>query len=625
MPPPLHPECIRTFPMFHLPLRAARLLLLIATAISLRAVQLPDGKPHQFTLSNGQFQLDGKPFKLVAGEIHPVRILPEFWETRIKQARAMGLNALSIYVMWNRIEPTDGAFDFAGHNDVKRIARLCQENGLWLIVRPGPYVNAEWDWGGLPFWLRTKKITKLRGMDAVMLDYTRRYINRLGQEIAALQVNHGGPILMVQVENEYRVKVDEYMNSLVAIFRQAGFDGQLFANGLAMKSRLEDWHIPGVLNGIDGMVQSAGLLAKCREASAITGYPLFSPECYTSWYSKWGSKIPRKPVSSELANLNWFFTNDVSFCYYMFCGGTNFGFTSMPTCATSYDYDAPVDELGRIRPKYTAIRDYLAKALQIDLPPVPADPTVISIDRFQVSPRCALLDILPGKPLIAEQPLDFEHLGVFGGFVHYRTRLTKPVAGDLDLSRAKDYSVVMIDGKTVGTTYARYGKERTRVRIQTTGPATLDILVHSLGRENASMAEGGRGLLAAPSLDGKPLTGWEMTPLPLDDPGLLPAGTPIEGSPMFYTGSFSLTKTGETFLDLSQFSFGAVWVNGHNLGRYWEVGATRSLYLPSPWQKVGENRITVLDLLPKTGAKCDIRGTMDMIETEPIPFPANSK
>jgi beta-galactosidase len=581
----------------------------------------PDGKPHKFELKDGNFVLDGKPYLILAGEMHLPRVVPEFWDHRIKQAKAMGLNTISIYVMWNQIEPKEGQFNFEGFNDIRRIAKLCQSNGMWLILRPGPYVCAEFEFGGLPAWLIQKKC-EMRKYDPVKLGYDRRYIMKLGEQLADLQVHRGGPILMVQVENEHR-SIDDYMRELTKYFREAGFDCQLFTCDPGLKTFAPEEGIPGVLRGVNGVVNDTMLYKRVKYLADKNGYPVYNPEMYTAWYSHWGMKINRRPISSEINNAKWLLDRNISYCYYMFFGGTTFGFQNMKAAITSYDYDAPVDEAGRVKPKYHALRDYFIQRLKINPPPIPPDPLMIEIPPVKLARQCALLDVLP-QPVVSENTKIMEELGQAYGFVLYRRKFDQGVKGMLDVSKARDYSIVMVNGQPVGRAYLKYGAETLKIQLNQDGPCTLDILVYNLGREQATRNET-KGFTGNPTLDGNPLTGWQIFSLPMENPSDLPRSKAKPAGPSFYRGTFKLDKTGETFLDMRNWGYGVVWVNGHNLGRYWDVGASRSLYLPGPWQKKGTNEIVILELRDNPPKALEVAGTTSLIEEEPIPFPEDIK
>lgn len=287
------------------------------------------------------------------------RILPEFWEDRIKKARAMGLNTVSVYLFWNQMEPTEGHFNFDGINDVRRFVKLCQENGLWVALRPGPYVCAETEFGGYPAWLLKHKDIKVRTKDPKFMEYNRLFLKQLGAQLADLQVNHGGPILMTQVENELG-RIDPYLTELVDLFRQAGFDGQLFTCDHSGNVWNIEKGIPGILRATNGLPNDR----KLELAKKVNGdWPVYGSEVYTSWFSVWGGPLGggverRKRVDVQLQDTQWLLKRHLSWCYYMFDGGTNFGYSNgakgWQPVQTTYDYDAPVDELGRVTPKFRA-------------------------------------------------------------------------------------------------------------------------------------------------------------------------------------------------------------------------------------------------------------------------------
>jgi len=596
---------------------------------------------HTFTLHDDSFYLDDKPIRLISGEMHPGRIPPEFWDDRIKKAKAMGLNTISVYLFWNQIEPQEGKFVFEGQTDVRRFVQLCQANGMWVIARTGPYVCAEWEFGGFPAWLLKHKGIMLRTTDPDFLAASKSYVEALHGQIGDLLVTHGGPILLTQFENENHHADSPYMRAVHDIFVNAGFDGQLMTCDPGAPT-MPPWSvldgIPGVLRGYNGF--NNGQEARYQRLEVInkaTGYPPLSPEVYTGWFNTFGPvrRPPFVSVARQVSDAQWLLAHkNLSWSYYVFDGGTNFGYwgganNGVPM-QTSYDYDAPVDEIGRVTPKYRALRDLFAKSLNLDLPPIPPDPKVIEIPAFTMQADSALLEHLP-NPVSGEHALSMEDLGQDFGFVDYQKTFSDGLKGTLDLSAAKDYAIVMIDRKVVGEAFRGYGRQSFSVKVDHDGPCTLDILVHNLGRDSllnvpTRGSTQSKGVTADPTLDGKALTDWRMYSMPLDNPddlpnppyGLRPPGSLTDG-PAFYKGTFTVSDTGETFLDMSNWHFGVVWVNGHNLGRYWNVGDCRSLYLPSVWQKQGENQITVLELgTPPSDAT--IKGVTNMVRPKATAF-----
>jgi beta-galactosidase len=598
------------------------------------ALPVPDGNVHQFALHDGKFWIDTQPLRIVAGEIHPQRIPYQLWEDRIKKAKAMGLNTVSVYFFWNQIEPAEGNFNFEGENDVKRFVQLCQENGLWVALRPGPYVCAEIEFGGFPAWLLKHKDMKIRADDPKFLAYCKSYVEKIHEQLGALQVNHGGPILMVQMENELSA-INPYLNHLHDIFVSAGWDTQLFTCDHSGNVWNQIQGIPGVLRAYNGMANGGeGRVTQLTAVVKPTGYPMYSPEIYTAWFSKWGEPLAKKNIPTQLKDSQWLLDHkDISFCYYVFDGGTNLGFSagsnSRDPVQTSYDYDAPVDELGRVTPKFRAMRDLLIKETGVNPPAIPADPKVIQIPPFSLTLEGAMLHYLPANPTSSDDVLTMEDIDQNYGFVLYRKKFDAGVKGKLDLGRAVDYTWVMIDGKVVGENFVKFSPAPSIV-LNHDGACTMDILVHNLGRTSSpwntvNVGFDRKGLQEDPKLDGKSIQGWQIYSLPMDDPTSIinrdevSRIRPETTGPTMYQGTFNITEPGETYLDMRNWHFGVVWVNGHNLGRFWEVGGGRSLYLPSCWQTKGENQIVILELGP-TPKKATVQGVTNMIEETPKPF-----
>jgi beta-galactosidase len=590
-----------------------------------------DVQQHRFQAANGKFTLDGQPFQIIAGEMHPARIPYQFWEDRIKRARAMGLNTVSLYVFWNQVEPAEGKFNFQGNNDIRRFIQLCQQNGLWVVMRPGPYACAETDFGGYPAWLLKHHDLKLRSDDPAFLEFNRQYLKALHDQVGDLQITHGGPIIMVQMENELG-QINKYLADLKQIFIDTGFDIQLFTCDHSGGVWNQTQGLPDVLRATNGLPNSQ----KLELAEKVAGnFPVYGSEVYTSWFSVWGGRVggpasKAKSAAVQLKDTQWLLDRNLSFCYYVFDGGTNFGFSNgangWQPVQTTYDYDAPIDELGRVRPKYKALRDLFTKTFKLELPPIPPDPEVIEIPEFSVSPSRPLLAMLGEKPVLSDDVMTMEDLDQSYGFILYRKKFDS-LSGELDLKKALDYSIVMIDGKVVGEAFAGLGKDSFKMKLAHAGPCMLDILVYNLGRNSVGINQSSsrKGLNENPALDGQPIKGWQIYSLPMDDPdvGISSAAPTISAAstPMLYSGEFTLPRTGETYLDMRHWKFGVVWVNGHNLGRFWDVGGDRSLYLPSVWEKIGTNHIVILELSGPS-ENPTVRGESNLIEVKPGNFHA---
>jgi beta-galactosidase len=634
--PPDNPQSMRT-PAPHAPLQGFLLGCILTLATSARvtiaqtAPDPSDAKQHQFVAGNNQFTIDGHPIEIIAGEIHPARIPFQFWPDRIKKARAMGLNTLSLYIFWNQIEPAEGQFNWKDNNNIRQLVKLCQSNGLWVILRPGPYVCAETEFGGYPAWLLKNHNIKLRSDDPEFMSPCRDYLKALHTQIGDLQVTQGGPILMIQMENEYG-KIDQYLADLKQSFLDAGFDTQLFTCDHSGPVWNKLIGLPGILRATNGLPNQQ----KLDQAQNVAGnFPVYGSEVYTSWYSLWGDRIggpksKNKSIPTQIKDTQWLLDRHLSFCFYMFDGGTNFGFSNgannWQPVQTTYDYDAPIDELGRVTPKFKALRELLIDYLHIQPPPIPPDPHIIEIAPFKLIHIVPLLSCLPQPTTRSTDVLTMEDLNQSYGLILYRKTFPTGIKGQLDLKKALDYTIVMLDGQVVGQAFEPYGPASFQINLNHPTACTLDILVYNLGRNSVGInpSTSRKGLNQNPTLDNQELKTWQIFSLPMTDPRELPAHIPADSNPAplapaIYTGSFTLPQTGETYLDMRNWNFGAVWINGHNLGRYWNAGADRGLYLPSAWQNQGENQITILELAGPPRSP-EIQGTTNLIQELAKPF-----
>jgi beta-galactosidase len=589
-----------------------------------------DFKTHTLALRDGKFNIDGQPIELICGEMHPARIPCEFWEDRIQKAKAMGLNAISLYFFWNQLEPTEGHFDFTGDNDVRRCVQLCQKYGLWVMLRPGPYVCAETEFGGYPAWLLKHHDIRVRTDDPQFMNYCRLYMKALHDQLGDLQVTHGGPILMIQIENELS-SINKYLADLKQMFVDVGFDTQLYTCDHSGGVWNTIQGLPNILRGVNGLPNEMKFEQSTRVSQA-QGYPVYSPEVYTAWFSVWGGPLNdgrTVSIARQLQDTQWLLTRHLSFCFYLFDGGTNFGFSNgakgYQPVQTTYDYSAPVDELGRVTPKYRALRDLLTKTFNLNLPPIPPDPKVIQIPPFELHESQRLIDLMSKPTASAEDVLSMEDLDQSYGLIDYHKQMPAGIKGKLNLRNARDYAIIMLDGKVVGRTCQGMAHANFDVELNHPDPCNLDILVYNLGRNSVGIIQAisRKGMTADPTLDGVPLKGWDMYSLPMDDvtaiPDSMPAASDADPTPAIYSGTFTLSETGETYLDMRNWHFGAAWVNGHNLGRFWDIGAARCLYLPSVWQKVGENKIVVMEL-GDPPAKPEIQGVTNLVIEPPKAF-----
>jgi beta-galactosidase len=579
--------------------------LLLAILCSLFAPQARAQVPpsHHISIDGDQFVLDAKPFQIISGEIHYARIPREYWRDRLKKARAMGLNTISTYVFWNLHEPKPGVYDFTGSLDIAAFIRTAQEEGLYVILRPGPYVCAEWDLGGLPAWLLADPNMVLRSSDEKFLGPVERWFERLGKELAPLQLTRGGPIIAVQVENEYGSFGSDhtYMTRILSAIKAAGLGEALLytADG-------GDQLAAGTWPDIDAVVNFGPGEAKTEFAKLQKfrpGSPVMSGEYWDGWFDHWGDHHHVTNADQQTQELHWILSQGYSINLYMFHGGTNFGFMNGANWekvyepdVTSYDYDSPVSESGALTKKYSAFRDVIAKHRPgVKLPDPPAPLPIIEIPEFELTESAPLWSNLPTATKV-DHSRGMESFGQSYGYILYRTRLTAPASGDLVIHELRSYAEVFVNGKLIGTLDRR--KKQDHLEIEAAAVSTLDTLVEGTGRINftTELRSERQGISGAVTLAGSVLTDWQVFPLPMstDDLAELQFSKRTEAAaPSFYRGHFTLQATGDTFLDTRGWSKGAAWINGHALGRFWNLGPQQTLYVPAPWLKKGINEVVV--------------------------------
>lgn len=577
----------------------------------------PAPAKHTFEIKGADFVLDGKPVVLRSGEIHYPRTPHQYWRDRLKKAKAMGLNAVCTYVFWNVHEPKRGRWNFEGDADVAEFCRIAQEEGLLVILRPGPYVCAEWDFGGFPAWLLADRTTRVRTNDPKFLTPAREYFLKLGAQLKDLQVTRGGPIIMVQVENEYGSFGDdaEYKRAHVDFLKEAGFEVPYFtSDGPGARGGLIPG-IPATINFGGGAESAFATHQKIRPDG-----PRMNAEFWVGWFDAWGRQHSVTSPEAKAKDYAWMIDNDISVNLYMFHGGTNFGFmagangnrkSDYAVDITSYDYSAVLDESGNPTRKFDLLREVLRKKFPAEkfpeLPPRRPMQALPAITLDAYSP----LEFSLNNPVRAERPATMEELGQSYGFTLYRTGVTGPARGKLDLGHVRDRAIVMLDGKRVGVIDRRLNQHEITLDVPA-GEHRLDLLVENLARVNfgRDMIPESKGLVEPVKFAGKELTGWDQFTLPCDDvsrlgfiaPGSLKIFERLE-KPVFLRGSFTPASDADTYLDMSKWGKGVVWVNGHNLGRFWNIGPQQALYLPGCRLKPGEkNELVVLALEGDTPA-----------------------
>lgn len=607
----------------------------IATVALLVTAMLPPvsaaRKGGTFTVGDKTFLLNGKPFVVKAAELHYPRIPRPYWEHRIKMCKALGMNTVCLYVFWNIHEQQEGKFDFTGNNDVAEFCRLAQRNGLYVIVRPGPYVCAEWEMGGLPWWLLKKKNIRLREPDPSFMERVKLFERKVGEQLASLTIQNGGPIIMVQVENEYGSYGENkaYVSAIRDIVRQSGFDKVTLFQC--------DWASNFEKNGLDDLVWTmnfgtgADIDQQFRRLGELRpNAPQMCSEFWSGWFDKWGARHETRPAKAMVEGINEMLSKGISFSLYMTHGGTSFGHwagANSPGFApdvTSYDYDAPINEYGQATPKYWELRHTMEKYNDGGKLPAPpkAPMPVITIPKFVLTEYAPLGNGM-GSSVQSRDIRSFEDMDMGWGIADYSTALPKiPVGSMLTLNEPHDFAQVFVDGKYIGK-IDRVKNEKTLMLPPVEKGAELCIRIEAMGRINFGRAiKDYKGITKevtiSAEMDGHEaswnLKNWTIVPIPDNYETAVKAlsvGTETSKRTRqhaklltkagYYRGHFTLRKPGDTFLNMEAFGKGQVYVNGHAIGRFWNIGPQQTLYLPGCWLKQGRNEVIVLDVVGPKG------------------------
>ena len=601
--------------------RALQLSCLLLTLLTSRLLHGTQSRQraHTFGWEGQHFLLDDKPFQIISGEMHYARVPRPYWRQRMRLMKAMGLNTLTTYVFWNLHEPRPGEFDFSGNLDISEYIRTAQQEGLWVILRPGPYICSEWDFGGFPAWLLATPDMKVRSTDARFLAAAERYLKRVGQELAPLQITRGGPIIMTQVENEYGSFGDDktYMRAIRKMIVASGFDVTFYTADGA--SRLAQGTLPDVLSAINFGATDPPEKEFARFDQFRQNVPKMCGEYWVGWFDAWGQNHHTVPADLPAAGLDWMLGQGISVSLYMFHGGTSFGYMSgankyavYTPDITSYDYDSPVDEAGRTTPKFFALREVIKKHLPPGtvLPDPPPAPAMIEIPRFELNESASLFDSLPAS-VTSEQVKSMEMLGQSYGLILYRTKATASGKAVLKITEPRDYALVYQNRKQVAV--IDRGLNQTSAEVELDASQPLDIVVENMGRVNfgPNLVNERKGITESVSLNDQTLTGWQIFPLPLAGVARLKFSAAPQSGPSFYRGSFDLHALGDTYLDMRGWGKGLVWVNGHNLGRYWKIGPQQSLFVPAEWMRTGKNEVVVFDY--ESGGQHSLAGIRQLV------------
>lgn len=584
-----------------------------------------------FTVGDKTFLLNGKPFVVKAAELHYPRIPRPYWEHRIKMCKALGMNTVCLYVFWNIHEQQEGKFDFTGNNDVAEFCRLAQRNGLYVIVRPGPYVCAEWEMGGLPWWLLKKKDIRLREPDPYFMERVKLFERKVGEQLASLTIQNGGPIIMVQVENEYGSYGENkaYVSAIRDIVRRSGFDKVTLFQC--------DWASNFEKNGLDDLVWTmnfgtgADIDQQFRRLGELRpNAPQMCSEFWSGWFDKWGARHETRPAKAMVEGIDEMLSKGISFSLYMTHGGTSFGHwagANSPGFApdvTSYDYDAPINEYGQATPKYWELRHTMEKYNDGGKLPAPpkAPMPVITIPKFVLTEYAPLGNGM-GSSVQSRDIRSFEDMDMGWGIADYSTALPKiPVESMLTLNEPHDFAQVFVDGKYIGK-IDRVKNEKTLMLPPVEKGAELCIRIEAMGRINFGRAiKDYKGITKevtiSTEMDGHEaswnLKNWTIVPIPDNYETAVKAlsvGTETSKRTRqhanlltkagYYRGHFTLRKPGDTFLNMEAFGKGQVYVNGHAIGRFWNIGPQQTLYLPGCWLKQGRNEVIVLDVVGPKG------------------------
>lgn len=574
-------------------------------------------KATSFAIKDGHFYAGNDTIQIYSGEMHYSRIPKEYWRQRMQMIKAMGLNTIATYVFWNYHNTAPGKWDFeTGNKDLAEYIRTAQEEGLYVILRPGPYICAEWEFGGYPWWLQNNPDLVIRTDNQAFLDSCKQYINHLAAEVGDLQLSKGGNIIMVQVENEFGSYVSQrkdipadvhlaYRTKIYNMLKEAGFEGPFFTSDGTWL--FDGGAVEGALPTANGEGNVANLRKAVNQFHNNEG-PYMVAEFYPGWLDHWGEDFVTIGSDAIAKQTETYLKNHVSFNLYMAHGGTNFGFTSganyndqhdIQPDITSYDYDAPISEAGWATPKYMAIRELMKQYATYDIPEIPERFPVIELPKVEWDqPADVLTMIKSEKPVTSDVPLTFEQLGQGYGYVLYSFHFTQPIKGTLKVPGLRDYATVYVNGKKKGELNRMLNAYEMEIDIPFNG--TLELLVENMGRINygSEIVNNKKGIISPITINDYEISGnWEMYKAPFVTAPKMIETSAKKGAPALYRGTFKLKKAGDIFLNMSEWGKGIVFVNGHNLGRYWQVGPQQTLYLPGCWLKKGENEILIFEQL----------------------------
>ena len=573
------------------------------------------------------FYMDGKPVKIISGAFHYFRTVPEYWRDRLEKLKNLGCNTVETYVPWNLHEREKGKFCFEGILDIDRFIRLAQELGLYVILRPSPYICAEWEFGGLPGWLLREEGMRLRVNDPSFLGHVEEYYKELLPRLTPWQCTRGGPVILMQVENEYGYYANDrtYLEEMRRLMRGNGVEVPLVTSDGPFPESLNAGKLPGALPTGNFGSRTEERFATLEKYT--DGGPLMCTEFWVGWFDHWGNgghmrgnleeSVRDLDKMLELGHVN----------IYMFEGGTNFGFMNgsnyydeLTPDVTSYDYDAVLTEDGQITEKYRRYREVIGKYTEIS--EVPLSTKIVRKDygTLEVKEKVSLTSTLEklSRCIPSICPCSMERLGQNYGYILYRTRLhTEENLERIRLWGANDRANILVEDRPVMTLYDRELLEERKLEtpLPTEKNARMDILVENMGRVNFGplMERQRKGISQCVQINGHMHNHWEQYPLPLDNVEQVDfAGAYLPGTPAFYRFTFQVEEKGDTFLDFAGWGKGCVFINGFNIGRFWEIGPQKRLYIPAPLLKEGENEIIFFETEGKAAKSIALRGEPDV-------------
>ncbi|MBR3596082.1 MAG: beta-galactosidase [Clostridia bacterium] len=557
-----------------------------------------------FKIVKNEFIKDGKPVKLISGAVHYFRNMPDTWEDIFKKLLAMGCNCVETYCAWNMHEKQPGVFDFSGILDIGKFIKTAGDMGLMAIVRPGPYICSEWEFGGLPWWIQTDEDMEIRCMNPKYIRCFDRYLDRLCTEIKPYLVTNGGNIIMIQCENEYGYYGDdkEYLNYLKEGFMKRGIDVPLFTSDGTSESDILD-------GAIDGCLATLNFGSRVEENfkahdKLFPESPKMCMEMWNGWFDAWGDEKHHTTSAEDYAKVVDDMLKRGHLNMYMFIGGTNFGFTSganhyekfLPD-VTSYDYDACLSECGDVTPKYMAVREVIKKYIDYPLPEIPSDREKKAYGKVELSEKTGFFSSLNNlsSPIHSDVPKCMEKYGFGYGYIAYKTKLNRDYEKvKLTFETLGDRAQIYINDNLIDILYINDSLETT---FSAKAGDTLTVLCENMGRTNfGSKMMRKKGIAGRCLIDDRIHFHWDVYPLPMDNlDKLVFSDDDFNEKSAFYRGYFDIDECKDTFLKLDNFTKGFVTINGFNLGRYWEIGPQKTLYVPASVLKNGRNEIIVFE------------------------------